>query len=166
MRHDEASRTEPDNRAKARGDHGNQRQVRNHCVPCRVDGDVGEAGVQDGFHAAAAARPIEQTDDRQSHVGGVLLGEDLLGVNGRIARAAADGEVIGADHHPAAAEAGGPCHEVGGLDRDQPALGVVAAEAGEGADLSEAAFIGELLDARAPSACRLQLAAYLLRSAP
>ena len=139
----------PDRRPEAGRDHGDQGQVVDHGVPGRVDRHVGVAGLERHLHAAAAAGAVEQPDHRQPHLARVLLGEDLLGVDGGVAGAAAHGEVVGAQQHRAPVDPGGAGDEVGGQHRGQPALVVVAGEPGQRADLGEAAGVGQGLDALA-----------------
>ncbi len=147
MRHNEPPGAKAHRGAQAQGDYRDDRQVVDHGVPGGVDRHVGVPGVLGHLDAAAAAGPVQQADHGQPHLVGVLLGEDLLGVDGRVAGAAPDGEVVGADQHRAAADARGSGHEVGGQHRDQAALGVVVGEPGQGTDLGEAARVGQPLDA-------------------
>ena len=121
---------------RAARDHRHQRQVLDDGVPARVHRHVGEARVEGHLHAAAAAGPVEQPDHRQPQLPGVLLAEHLLGVDGRVARAAAAGEVVDAEQDPAAVDAGGPGHEV----RRHPG------HRGERPDLGEAAGVGQPVD--------------------
>ena len=94
-------------------------------------------------------------------------------MDGRVAGAAPDGEVVRADQHRAAVDARGTCHEVGRQDRGQAALGVIAGEPGQGPDLGEAAGVGQQLDAladgepaRGPLPCHLLRAAHGQRRLP
>ena len=147
VRHDQPRRAEAHDRAEARRHHRHHGEIVDHGVPPGVDGQVGVAGLICHLDAAAAARAVQQPYHRQPHLVRVLLGEDLLGVDRRVAGAAAHGEVVGAEHDRAPVDARRTGDEVGRPDRDEAAVSVIVAEAGQRADLCEAARIGQPVDA-------------------
>ncbi len=95
----------------------------------------------------AAARALDQADQRQAQVVRHPLALVVLAPDGRVGRAAAHGEVVAADHDRAAVDLGAPEHEVRRGEGDQVVVRVVARAAGDLADLVEAAGVGELGDA-------------------
>jgi hypothetical protein len=68
-------------------------------------------------------------------------------VDAGVGGAAPDREVVAADHHPAAVDAPGACHQVGGRQRPERPVRVVLPKPGEGADLVKGARVEEPLDA-------------------
>src|SRR3984893_2581152 len=97
------------------------------------------------FPRPPTAGTVDETDDGDAQLASHLLGVHLLLEDGGVSRAAADGEVVAANHDRPAVDAAAAHYEVGGDDALQ--LGpLVLRLAGQLADLVEAAGVEEGCD--------------------
>src|SRR4029077_20824358 len=100
----------------------------------------------DGLDRTAAARAVNQPDQRQAQLVRHLLGLDLLAADRGIGRAATHREIVSADHARAAFYPPAPEHEIGRLERLEFAIRAILRAPGERADFMEAARIEQLSD--------------------
>ena len=83
---------------------------------------VGPPGRLDGLHRAAAARALDDADDRQAEIGRHALRHDRLLADGGVGAAAAHGEVVADHHHRAAIHQAAADDAVGGREFRQLAI--------------------------------------------
>ena len=135
-------------------------------------GEVGGARRLDGLDRAAAARALDDADDRQAEFARHLFRHQRLGGDRGVGRAAADGEIVADDHDRPAVDQPAAEHAIRRRERGEVAGGIVLGLAGDGADLVEASRIDEERNAlahRQPATIVLALdlvgAAHLAREA-
>ncbi len=161
MRGAEASHgAEPEHHARYGGD------VRDHPFPARHAGHVGAAGRLDGLDRAAAARALDQTDERQPQLVGHLLAQQMLLLDRRVGRATAHGEVVSADDDGATVDTGATEDEVRRREARQIIGAVIGRLARDLAELVERAGVHERVDALADGeAAAIVLSLHALRAA-
>src|SRR5262249_40922356 len=121
-------------------------------VPARAadaTGQIGRALGLDGLHRTAAARALDDTDDRQAEVVRHLLRHQRFCGDRRIRRAATHGEIVADHDHGAAVDLGTAEHAIGRRQMLKLALLVIFADAGNRADFVKAVGIDHLVDALA-----------------
>ncbi len=170
MRRREPRRPEPRHRTKPQRHHRHQAHVGRGLVielrPAHAARQVGAARRLDRLDRAAAARALDQPDDRQAEFRRHPFGHDRLLADGRIRAAAAHGEVVADHHHRSAIHHRAAHHAVGRREGLQVALRVVFSAPGDRADLVEAALVRQRLDALAHGqAAAIMLAPHLVRPA-
>ena len=112
-------------------------------------GHVGAPGGLDGLHRPAAARALDDADQRQAQLVGHLLALVVLALDGGVGGAAPHREVVAAHDHRPAVEPRPAEDEVGRRQLLQVVLGVVGGLPGDLADLVEALRVDEPVDALA-----------------
>ena len=131
-----------------------------HARVAELTRQVGTPRRLDGLDRAAAARALDDADDRQAQLVGHALGQDRLHVDGGVGRPAAQGEVVAQHDDRPAVDRGATHDAIGRRELGQLVVGVVFGLAGDGADLVEAAFVDQPVDAlahRQPAAVVLAL---------
>ena len=116
-------------------------------LPSRIERDERAALGLERLHRAAAARAVDQADDRQPELARHSLRVHLLLEDRRVGGAAAHREVVAGHDDRSAVDAAPPHHEVRGRHVDDVAVVVVGGAAGERADLVEGSGIEQRVDA-------------------
>lgn len=148
-----ARRAQPGDRAEPQRHDRHQAQVRCGVVVRQVradpPGQIGAPCRLDRLDRAAAARALDNADDRQPEIVRHLLRHQRFFADRRIGRAAAHREIVAGDDHRAAVNRRPAEHIVRRRQLDQVALVVVTRATGDRADLVKAAGIGQRVDALA-----------------
>src|SRR5262249_54626153 len=112
-------------------------------------GQVGAPGRFDRLDRAAAARTLDDADDRQPQIVRHLLGHQRLFADRRVGRAAAYGEIVADPDDRPSVDLRAAHHAIRRDQLLQFALFVVLRPAGDRTDLVKAAAIDEPVDALA-----------------
>ena len=122
----QARRAEPGHRAEPERDDRHEAHIRRRVVIGQVRADparqVGAPGGLDRLDRAAAARALDDADDRQPQIVRHLLGHQRLFADRRVGRAAAHREIVADDDDRAAVDPGAAHHAVRRHQLDQPAV--------------------------------------------
>ena len=151
----DAGRAQPGDGAQGGRDDGHERKQLDRDVPIGIRRHIRslERGVRPD--AAAAAGAVDETDERQPQLSGGAFAPAHLVADGAIGRAAAHGEVVGADDDGPAIDRAAPGDEVRRGEGLYPALFVVFNLACQRADLAERAVVQQLVDAVADGSAAL-----------
>ena len=170
MAGDRARRTHSCRRAQCQCDYRHRFQILDDVFPARRHRHIGVAGILERLDRATATRAVNHADQRQAHSVRHLFALHEFAVQRCIGCPAADGEVIRAGDNRAAIDPAPPENEVGWAELGEVAMFIVAALAGDLADLPETVGIKQALQpfARIELAlpvlpCELLLAPHFLR---
>ena len=112
-------------------------------MPVKAAGEIGVAARLRGLNRAAAARTLNDADDRDAQFLRHPFGQHGFLGDRCIGRTATHREVVARDDNRAAVDRRAPGDTIGGQETGQPALLVIGALAGYRTDLAETAAIDE-----------------------